>query len=50
VHVSAREAMEQIAAAQQRGLRIYGETCPQYLFLTADDLDRPGFEGAKYVC
>ncbi|MEE8279563.1 MAG: amidohydrolase family protein, partial [Alphaproteobacteria bacterium] len=50
VHVSAREAMEQIAAAQRRGLRIYGETCPQYLFLTADDLDRPGFEGAKYVC
>jgi dihydropyrimidinase len=50
VHVSAREAMEQIASAQGRGLRIYGETCPQYLFLTADDLDRPGFEGAKYVC
>ena len=50
VHVSAREAMEQIAAAQQRGLKIYGETCPQYLFLTAADLDRPGFEGAKYVC
>ncbi len=50
VHVSAREAMEQIAAARARGLRIYGETCPQYLFLTAADLDRPGFEGAKYVC
>ncbi len=50
VHVSAREAMEQIAAAQARGLRVYGETCPQYLFLTAADIDRPGFEGAKYVC
>ncbi len=50
VHVSAREAMAQIAAARDRGLRIYGETCPQYLFLTAEDLDRPGFEGAKYVC
>ncbi len=50
VHVSAREAMEQIAIARARGLRVYGETCPQYLFLTADDLDRPGFEGAKYVC
>jgi len=50
VHVSARRAMEQIAAARARGLRVYGETCPQYLFLTADDLDRPGFEGAKYVC
>ncbi len=50
VHVSAAEAMAQIAAARDRGLRIYGETCPQYLFLTAADLDRPGFEGAKYVC
>src|SRR5258705_354837 len=31
-------------------LKVYGETCPQYLFLTADDLDQPGFEGAKYMC
>jgi len=36
--------------AKARGLKVYGETCPQYLFLTADDLDRPGFEGAKYMC
>ena len=50
VHVSAREAMEQIRLAQDRGLKVYAETCPQYLFLTADDLDRPGFEGAKYMC
>src|SRR6516165_2765325 len=50
VHVSSREAMEQIRAAQARGLKVYGETCPQYLFLTQDDLDRPGFEGAKYMC
>jgi dihydropyrimidinase len=50
VHVSAREAMEQIRAAKARGLKVYGETCPQYLFLTEDDLDRPGFEGAKYMC
>src|ERR1700756_1981085 len=50
VHVSAREAMEQIRLAKSRGLKVYGETCPQYLFLTADDLDRPGFEGAKYMC
>lgn len=50
VHVSGREAIEQIRLAQQRGLKIYGETCPQYLFLTADDLDRDGFEGAKYMC
>jgi dihydropyrimidinase len=50
VHVSSREAMEQISIAKARGLKVYGETCPQYLFLTADDLDRPGFEGAKFMC
>ncbi len=50
VHVSGNEAMTQIQNAQARGIRIYGETCPQYLFLTADDLDQPGFEGAKCVC
>lgn len=36
--------------AQGRGLRIYAETCPQYLFLTAEDLEAPGFEAAKCVC
>jgi dihydropyrimidinase len=50
VHVSSREAMEQISMAKCRGLKVYGETCPQYLFLTEDDLDRPGFEGAKFMC
>ncbi len=50
VHVSGREAIEQIAWAQRKGLPVYGETCPQYLFLTADDMDRDGFEGAKYMC
>ncbi|MEE8273565.1 MAG: dihydropyrimidinase [Alphaproteobacteria bacterium] len=50
VHVSGREAIDQLREAQARGLRVYGETCPQYLFLTAEDMDRPGFEGAKYVC
>lgn len=50
VHVSGTDAIEQIRWAQSRGLKVYGETCPQYLFLTADDLDRPGFEGAKYMC
>ena len=50
VHVSAREAAEQIAWARDRGLAVYGETCPQYLVLSEDDLDRPGFEGAKYIC
>src|SRR6516162_6627680 len=50
VHVSAGEAIEVIRDAQTRGLRIYGETCPQYLFLTADDLAKPGVEGAKFCC
>jgi len=50
VHVSGREAIEQIAWARGRGLRIYAETCPQYLFLTGDDLDQPGIEGARCMC
>lgn len=50
VHVSGREAVEQIQWAQNRGLRIYAETCPQYLYLTADDLGLAGFEGAKCIC
>jgi dihydropyrimidinase len=50
VHVSAREAIDQIAWARSRGLRIYAETCPQYLFLTEDDLDQPGVEGARCMC
>jgi dihydropyrimidinase len=50
VHVSGREAVEQIRWAQGRGLRIYGETCPQYLFLTSDHLAGDDFHGAKCVC
>jgi dihydropyrimidinase len=50
VHVTCEEAVREIQAARDRGLPIYGETCIQYLFLTVDDLARPGFEGAKYVC
>ncbi|HYB41667.1 MAG TPA: dihydropyrimidinase [Candidatus Methylomirabilis sp.] len=50
VHVSSAEATEQIRWAQGRGLRIYAETCPQYLVLTAEHLRQPGFDGAKYVC
>jgi dihydropyrimidinase len=50
VHVSGADAVEQIRWAQGRGIRIYAETCPQYLVLTADDLDIPGFEGAKMIC
>ncbi len=50
VHVSNREAMEEIDRARKRGVKVVGETCPQYLMLTADDLDRDGWEGAKFVC
>ena len=50
VHVSGREAIDQIAWARNRGLKIYAETCPQYLFLAEDDLDKPGVEGARCMC
>jgi dihydropyrimidinase len=50
VHVSAPEAASAILNARNQGLPIYGETCPQYLFLTAEDLDRDGMEGAKFCC
>jgi dihydropyrimidinase len=50
VHVSAEMAMDAIRDAQTRGLKVYGETCPQYLFLTAQDIDKPGLEGAKFCC
>ncbi|KAG4435896.1 hypothetical protein IFR05_008627 [Cadophora sp. M221] len=50
VHVSSPAATKHISDAQKRGLPIYAETCPQYLFLTRNDLDKPGFEGAKCVC
>ena len=49
-HVSCPEAAEEIARAQARGVRVWGETCPQYMVLTAADMDRPGFEGAKFMC
>jgi dihydropyrimidinase len=49
-HVSCAEAAEEIARAQARGVKVWGETCPQYISLTASDMDRPGFEGAKFMC
>ena len=49
-HVSTREGAAVIREARGRGVKIFAETCPQYLFLTADDLDRPGVEGAKWMC
>ena len=51
VHMSAKEALDEVTMARDRGLPVYAETCPQYLFLSLEDhLSRPGFEGAKYVC
>jgi dihydropyrimidinase len=52
VHVSGREPMEQIRWAQQRGLKVYGETCPQYVALTAEDMKGLNMDesGGKYVC
>lgn len=52
VHVSGREAMEQIQWAKRRGRKLYAETCPQYIVLTRDHLNglNMDFEGAKYVC
>ena len=50
VHLSAASALAEVAKARDEGFNAFAETCPQYLFLSADDLARPDFEGAKYVC
>ncbi len=50
VHVASGEAADMIRWAQSRGLKVLGETCPQYLFLTRNDLDKQGLEGAKCLC
>ncbi|WP_028400067.1 dihydropyrimidinase [Ectobacillus panaciterrae] len=49
VHVSCAEAVEKIAEARNKGLDVWGETCPQYLVLDRSYLEKPNFEGAKYV-
>ncbi|MEM9784458.1 MAG: dihydropyrimidinase [Pseudomonadota bacterium] len=50
VHVSTEEGAEIVRRARAEGAKIFGETCPQYFFLTREDLDRPGMEGAKFMC
>src|SRR5215203_381554 len=50
VHLTSTDALDAVRRARDRGLPAFAETCPQYLFLSMDDLARPGFEGAKYVC
>jgi dihydropyrimidinase len=49
VHLSAAEALERVTQARDAGQNVFAETCPQYLYLSLEDLARPGFEGAKYV-
>src|SRR5262245_37445881 len=49
VHVTCAEALEEIERARARGVRVLAETCTQYLYFTEADLDRPNFEGAKWV-
>ncbi len=49
-HVSCPEVADEIARARARGLKVWGETCPQYFVLSAEHMDRPGFEGAKFMC
>ena len=49
VHLSAKEALHEVTIARDRGLNVFAETCPQYLFLSLDDMG-DGFEGAKFVC
>jgi dihydropyrimidinase len=49
VHLSAHEALDEVIQARDKGLNVYAETCPQYLFLSLENLGN-GFDGAKYVC
>jgi dihydropyrimidinase len=49
VHLSCNDALEKVREARDRGLPVYAETCPQYLYLSIENFDAPGFEGAKYV-
>ena len=50
VHLSSKDALDAVRAARDDGAPAFAETCPQYLYLSLEDLGRPGFEGAKYVC
>ena len=49
VHLSCADALEKVREARDRGLPVYAETCPQYLYLSIENFDVPGFDGAKYV-
>jgi dihydropyrimidinase len=49
VHLSSHDALQRVSEARNKGLLTYAETCPQYLLLSIEDLERPNFEGAKFV-
>jgi dihydropyrimidinase len=49
VHLSCNDALEKVREARDRSLPVYAETCPQYLYLSLENMEAPGFEGAKYV-
>ena len=49
-HVSTAEGAQVVRDARAQGLKVFAETCPQYLFMTKHDLDKPGMEGAKWMC
>ncbi len=49
-HISTREGLEAFARARAEGIKLFGETCTQYLLLTARELERPGVEGARWIC
>lgn len=49
-HVSSEQGAAVIREARGRGVKVFSETCPQYLFLTRHDLDKPGLDGAKWMC
>jgi dihydropyrimidinase len=49
VHLSSADALEKVSEARDKGIPVFAETCPQYLLLSIEDLNRPNFEGAKYV-
>lgn len=50
VHMTCEEAVEQLVLGRQKGFRVMGESCTQYMFIFEEDLAKPGFEGAKFVC
>jgi dihydropyrimidinase len=49
VHLSSEDALNEVREARDRGVKAFAETCPQYLLLSIEELERPNFEGAKYV-